>query len=677
MANDDVHIFIKREGTGDKGRDYENLFVSNVSLRLAKDNNQEFLISSNNGKFGSFDDVVMESINQVNFALQLKHSETAKHLNLESLGAKTENISVELDDGEKFSVKITECQADPLINTSKTSDKCYTFEVIKKQNYYSKKLDAYEEFFKKFYLYTDQCNVDQLKDEVYRQMRELFSCEDKICNRYLQYVSDWSKRSGKKEKLTTKTVQRIIALYLVDPFICSMNFDSECSNGKLLREAIFYFRVTVFKGNLESVVKIWTNLKNKQIENENNIITNKMYQISSKYVGTTDKLNDKEKTLLLWLLDECPLIVRMDDLVCKAIKFCTSGKFVLIGTNDNNFNRSNTLKDVEIFQNLSNLKDKNGAEHETWKSIIADFKCGLPGKEYSIEELIQEHSKLQTNINLNTIITTDDLLKMTDNGNIYKIQFRNEELPSPYIQRSVATHRINRKYLDTLDDSTLIVISNVTEQDQILFKHYSLVIVDEYLNTNVKNVLSSKKKQIYISESLCSQATFKKICDRNDGVKKCQHFKLSNRMLEWVKSNNEFVDLEKYYVKQELKFVEEKELFSLNAENNIHLISDHAGTGKSSLLKNFNNNNNSSQKLSMFLTPKEMLKICQHLKHKEMDEVENFIIDLKHSNDSAFVKEILKSMLHCGNIVYIWDALDEIEENYLEDIHPGLDCKNI
>ncbi|XP_044253071.1 uncharacterized protein LOC123004031 [Tribolium madens] len=250
--------FIKRTGTN-KGKDYEVIFIADRILKLLKDAHiEDFYISSNDSEFGSFDDMVLEVIycntTKIDtYALQLKHKDN-NDFTIKDLRAKKGNFSIreyyqdcsnhsKLLDGSVKTILFTNCPlqkksdkfqvfltnetanivpADIEIEASKPNDLINT---SSKGEWYKLNSDPkYNNFFEKFFLYTGQLNLENLRMRCLNEFQSMFHCDESVFNDYLNFLTQWSMIEGKKEKLTKSWIKRVIALQVLSPFIKPLSF---------------------------------------------------------------------------------------------------------------------------------------------------------------------------------------------------------------------------------------------------------------------------------------------------------------------------------------------------------------------------------------------------------------------------------------------------------------------
>ncbi|RZC41461.1 Ank 2 domain containing protein, partial [Asbolus verrucosus] len=287
-------FFKKRTGTTDLGKDYENVFMANITLDLILDEDiKDFKQSSNNANFGAFDDVVLEteSVNghKQNYALQLKHS--VRPLTANNLAEKKGDFGI----------------------------KKYLEDFIKLKN--------------------------DMKETVSNKFQQTFCCKGSIVTEYLKFIDNWSIREVAIHLLSP----------FVQSISCVTSSDKANPRSKLLREAICKFDVSIFnEQNCHRIIQVWTEIKNefKKVDIQQINKTRSMFQITSNYTKDVEDLNDEECCKLMWLMNMCPLIVSGNKCVVKAINLCENKRFIVLG--DGSFTEN--LHGVSVFRNLFDLK---------------------------------------------------------------------------------------------------------------------------------------------------------------------------------------------------------------------------------------------------------------------------------------------------------------------------------
>ncbi|XP_063920029.1 uncharacterized protein LOC135135022 [Zophobas morio] len=670
MSSED--IFQKRRGTTDRGKEYEDLHIASLILKLVLDNDiDNFYLASNIEEFGSFDDTVVEVLfrdgTTQTYAFQLKQSHRGKQLTLSSLTADKGNFSIKRycrdslnlhnenvklivltnlkfdGDGYEFAlddsnILITQRPQEGIVSIS--DDGC-CFQFIDTTNN-----GGYEKFFENFFLYTNQTHVDDLNDSIYKTFQETFCCEKESVLEYIRFISEWSKKEGKKEKLTKKLMRNVITLNLIKPHILHWPFSQNQVNEKikLLRDTILQFEITIFNDtNLQLVFNLWEDAKQNAVFDKHIL---HRYQLSHQYVNTSVELADIEASIFLWLLDKCPLILVNSDTVNKAIRFSKNKKFIVV---DNDYVGENP----QTFQKLSDLK-KNQPLYE---KVLKEFKCSLQGKEeISLGALTELSDKLTSRI------TTNHLLEMA-NACLAIAEDKDENLPSSYIPTLLSKVVVSSEILNRVDQETLILICCVDNEETLTqtFPNVTFVRVEENEHNQEHHKPKNKKKIVLFAKNECSEAQFYKLCSERYNKAHQVRFveNIGVRGFEWVRSKDGSSDLSELLLSGDY-YIEESQCHKYEKENCVNVVCGKPGMGKTTLMKSF-------KKRSAPTTWTVLLYVRNHYKHfKEkkdnLYEFEKYILEDTRKNFGNLACQILRSLMEKHRVTYLWDGLDEVDQ---------------
>ncbi|XP_063925523.1 uncharacterized protein LOC135139274 [Zophobas morio] len=713
---DSAEIFQKRAGTTDKGREYENIAIANIALQMLSDDLiNNFHITSNDNNFGAFDDVVIKIESHQNVvvkAMQLKHSDrktlSSEHLKSakgnfslskyfesfqqlknvvqefiiftnRSFGAK-EDAKFQLQ-GQKFYVRpVKVCSSSAHFAISKNVNFVYKFEIVEDAwtMEHISEIQEYRTFFSKFFLYTNQENFDALRQSTIEKFRTMYSLNEKDFDQYYKIISEWNMREGEKEKLNKKWMKRAIALEILSPHIESLCFGAVNDQMKILRDAISMFTITLVDENsCETAKHLWGDVgkQNIDIEEINRIRIN--YQLSVDDINANDveKLNSKLFSQLLWLMDKCPLIIRDFKNFEKAVKLCEDLKFVVLGDGM----KEEWMTHYSLFQNLSNLSLKG----EFYQKIMETFTVSIQGKEeFNLMAAFRKTEKFLENV------TTSDLMGML-NGPCF-IDGEKEILSQPYIERHLSQNIIDINYLEKVHENTIIILQYADNFDKVKdkVKKYKLINVDNFPKKqcendegSTENTVSNKsafnvsfdktdfRNKMYISNSKLCESKLKQIYTDNSKMHRFHYFKVaSNGHLQWIQSKGDMSDLENYKVSNS-SFTHENFLWSSQLENNINLITSDPGMGKSELMKSFKNKC-PSQNWTVTIYPKDVHLFFKSFNLSQgsnyLTWFERFIINEKYGSLKKLDQSFFKMCLKQNRIVYVWDGLDEILNEYLD-----------
>ncbi|XP_063924802.1 uncharacterized protein LOC135138740 [Zophobas morio] len=685
-------IFEKRAGTTDKGKKYEDLVTAKVALQLVSDSKiKDFYISSNDKNFGDFDDVVIvieTDSGMKTTALQLKHSNEKKQLYIKQLAGKkgdfslikyfksaqevqgevqefilfttnTFKISEETKfklEGEEFYVTVSKKTVSgddfDVLRTSENINYYHTFHIVEdewtKQN--AEKIQQYRTFFERFRLYTNQERFEALTKSTMNKFTDMFCSYEETFIKYVYIISEWSMRDGKKEKLSKRMMQRAIALRLLSSQIEPFVFGSVTDEMKILREAICLFDITLLEKKGSNAVKnLWGDLdQNIDLKELNKVRL--IYSLSLNYITGVENLDANLLTQLLWLMEKCPLILKKHVNMEKAINLCPDAKFIILGEGK----YEEWMKKHSVFQNLFNLKP----EVELYEKELRKFTISIQGKEP--RNLVTAFDK---NEEIFKHVTVEKLLEMA-NGPCH-IDGQKEVFPNLYIDRYLSVNIIDIKYLEHVNRNTVIILNCKGNSQQLkIYKKHTLTDIQGFLSNTDPKIFD---KPIFVrSEKNCSDSDFQIICSKTPESTTVHYFKfLSDQNLEWIGSKGCVNELRKYKLPSLSK--NENEIWSSEFSNNINLITADPGMGKTELTKSLKNNC-CARYWTVILSAqdvKSFFKNSAKSKKSDLELFETFILNEKYRHLAGLDREYLTLCLEQRNVVYVWDALDEIFTHYL------------
>ncbi|XP_063903844.1 uncharacterized protein LOC135123268 [Zophobas morio] len=733
---ENTETFKKRPGTSDRGKDYEDVVLANVVLRLLNDPGvKTFQISSNDNDFGTFDDLVIklasdkENDIQVK-AVQLKHAETKK-LTVEDLRTVKGKLSIRkyfqsykeikknIDElilftnspfnppnnetfqlkGEGFYVKLIKKEVSSDI--SENVGHVYQFEIVDDQSTAKdfQRIQEYQEFFRKFFVYTDQENCDTLKKITANKFKTTYCSDDETFGKFLRTVAEWSAQDGNKEKIDKKWAQLVLALHLLSSHTESLFFGPVDDKMKIFREAISFFDVTLIEDkSVETVKQLWGDVgKEKSINFEQLNKVRRRYLPTLAHINANDigTIDPKPFTQLLWLTADCPLILREWEKMKNILQLCADKKFVLVGgTKDEEW-----MKKYSVFQNLSDLSLK----HEIL-NIMQNFTISIQGKgELDLVTSFGSNEDIFKNV------STDTLVEML-NGTCC-IGGTKETLAEPYIERYISRNVVDNTYLEKVHENTIIILNSANNLDKVksILDKCKLIDINNFLlkkNQNGENLTNNdvnvnepnriyvgnrKKKQlnsnlndnkynshfdkssfantIYVGTRHYKNSELQQIYNEHKETKQFHYFKILNDgNLEWLCSRGDVSDVEAYKLPDEHP-TEENALWSSRLDYNINLIIGDPGMGKSELVKSLKNTC-SREYWTVLINPKD---VNLFFRNPNFSKTENssdlfvkFITNKKYESLKKLDLMFFEMCIKKNNVIYVWDALDEILNDKLD-----------
>ncbi|XP_063919735.1 uncharacterized protein LOC135134828 [Zophobas morio] len=574
------------------------------------------------------------------------------------------------------------CHSSGNLEISKNVDYVYKFEIVEDAwtAQHVSELQEYKAFFTKFFLYTNQENFDALRLSTIEKFRTMYSSSEKVFDQYYKIISEWNMRKGKKEKLHKKWMQRAIALQLLSPYIEPLSFGQVNDKMKILRDAVSTFTITIIEKNLcKNATQLWGDIVNEEIDigEINRIRRNYQLSIDNIRKNDVEKLDPKLLTQLLWLMKKCPLIIRENENLEKIIRLCGDQKFILLsdGTNEK------WMESYSLFRKLSDLSSKRGF----YEKVIENFTVSIQGKdELSLLTAFGKNEEFPENV------TMSHLMGMLNEP--HYIDGEKEILSKPYIERQLFKNIIDFKYLERVQEHTIVILncSNNFEKIKHKLHNYKLVNIDivskdkfedgENIRQNVISTKSSFNdkfdnsnllKKIYICSSKFTESNMQKIYTDNSEIHTFHYFKIAdNGHLEWIQSKGDTSELENYKLSDKC-FVHENVLWSSQLENNINLITSDPGMGKSQLMKNFKNKCPPNY-WTVTIYPKDVHSFFKSFKLKQpsnyTNSLEEFIIHEKYGSLKQLEINFFEECLKQNRVLYIWDALDEIVNEYLDSV---------
>ncbi|XP_063926709.1 uncharacterized protein LOC135140199 [Zophobas morio] len=679
--------FKKRSGTTDRGKDYEHFYIANLVLKLISDDTvQNFYLSSNDDKFGIFDDVVVEVqyINQKEthlYAVQLKQSKNkvlrsrdftapkgnfsfVEYLKDYNENLKTtynsinvvlftncnaqisDNLSVDFKKQE-FVVTVSETPQNDLLSSC-AQGSCYTFATENEQN----------DFFQHFYLYTGQADADQMEKETFKMFSKEFSGDKAAFQIFLRFITEWSKLEGNKHKLDKKWMQEMIALSLLSAVVKPLKFAKDVSvsaKGKTVRTAVSKFHVTALDNDdYISIKNLWADVADAVETLQINQVRKK-YDLMLDYVSSRNHLyqEDKEISKILWLLEKCPLVVEVSLQTQRAIALCPERSFIILGVDE--------TRTQDIFKNVSDLRK----HEEIFKSVLNNFTYSLEGqREVCLNELLQWNQELAT------MITTSNLVQTIDRPLL--IGSVKEVLPPCHVTRTLSKILIDVQFLEAITNSVIVVteVEDLTAFVKLHLKEAQKHHLDE--NTDEHVCLEVRNNVVHLYKGKLSQQEFRNLCTKTPAKNKCHRFKyVDEKVLEWIESTNNLEELKTFRLSGfSTHSVHESQL--VNDDNKTNIICANPGMGKSTLMKNLKISTRSS--IWTILISARNHALYFRKRGGDVDGFFNYILDENCRLCHTFDAEVFRTLLEKDQVQLIWDGLDEVSDRSLEVILTLIDA---
>nr|XP_015840073.1 PREDICTED: uncharacterized protein LOC103315105 isoform X2 [Tribolium castaneum] len=642
--------FKKRAGTTDFGKKYEDLNLARLVLKLVIDDTvDDFTISSNDEKFGDFDDIVIELKSDKSFtktAIQIKYSNEGKTLPVSSFWCEKGDFSLKkylrsykqikqyklilftnrkLDlahensfNFENISLRIVQEQVDQLVNSAKHDGRCYKFEANEASDSNLEILG----FFENFRIFTNQSSVSVIEKMTLDEFQKIFHCPSEHFHTYLQFITRWSLLEGNKEKLGKELMKRAIALNVLSPFIQPLVPSLIDEKMILLRKTIAKFQVTVFrKKSYDKIKGLWGDFYQKLGQNNNDNKIKSRFQLDQ---------DDSFGSKMLWLKSDAPLIVVESVTTSRIIQMCNDW-FIVLG------NGPILPQNRTVFRHLADLNQ--GSE-------MYKLTCCVQGKEQQLFETFFDNEMRQ-------VVTTDDLLQLLSQE-VYSFGGKQETLPVPYIERFLTGHVIRFEHLHKMDSLVVIncgkKLETITKRNKIksLLRGLNAINGSDYLKDTCyhKSDCDLLKPKLFLFEDKCSQQDFDKIRELNK-YETIHHFSVveDDEHLEWLKSNKNATDLKEFLIKSVT--INESLIFD---KSGVNLIIGEPGIGKTIFVKNLKKHN-SPNIWSVILSP----SVFQNPFNRHT--FEEVILAQTHTN---LDRKILQILMKKNRVVYIVDSWDQI-----------------
>ncbi|XP_063929929.1 uncharacterized protein LOC135142188 [Zophobas morio] len=689
-------VFTKLQGTTNWGLEYEQLNITNLTIKLATDDDVvDFKISSNDGKYRPFDDIVCEiekrdgtlreseKTNTKKYAIQMKHANESGELTINDLQKgkfslltyfqkfqdatrQSNNLNnfslilytnrnfddsqreVSIGSGEKkVELVIQKCEPERLLNTGNRGC-CYQFIVVDTKDIENKCLTEYKRFFNQFFLYTGQMGTEELRYNMFE--REYMKQEG--INAYNHFIKCWCECEEEKFLLDIHIIKAALALNLLGPYVKPLHFGNvgNTVRTEMLKEALSELVLVIFgKKQEEKVKNLWRDAKSRlEKKFQNDEIKKKLEDNLKKYLyivaqtqaeARINELNNEQYTKLLWLLNECPLIVEANNVSRKIIKTLNLNKKIIL------------LE--ERSQQFTKLKDLT--HYEDFEKILNNFYCSIQGKNnVPIKTFVESCDEMLE------IVTVNELIDMANDSLV--ICKEEEKISEPYIPRLLTRTIIKPDFLKHEQKDALVVITCWKESE--LFRGLSLTEVGNETDAPPDGTLYKCKDELLEHE-------FEKLCKKKDKSQGHQLRFTNDQQLEWVRSRGDVTVLKSF--QDNTSTSEESDILNCETDNLINIISAHPGMGKTELMMNLKNNKSSSTSWTIMIYVRNHNEYFNNNK-SDVKAFKDYIFErVEHrlgSGDHEFELKFLSLVRDFGfiDIRFIWDGLDEISNDHLENV---------
>jgi ankyrin repeat protein len=658
----------KRAGTSDRGKDYEWLLCAFYCLKLSTTADVvEFDLLTNSEFFGDFDDITLR-VKYIDgsvkvFLLQLKHSEKAKTLALNSLTApsgdftffkyqksydnilslknfhfilytnKTANFKdkTQLTLGDRrIAIRQHSCVGGKLLDTNRGRN-CSVFR-------FESESDQKWDFLSNFYIYVNQQNDTNLKQSISDLLKTRLECD--VYTTFVEFMRGWWAGSF---KLTKYDVVAKLAELVLSPMVKTVSGEECNDKTRLIEEAILKFDMTIVEpGGGEKITKIWSKtLEPKDMKVVS--LTALKFGLVTKGIGKMSDLSMEKQAKVLWFMDQVPLVVQQEAskknqllAVISLIEGCRKKKrIVLIGHTDAKFPSWNTFTSLSDIPRGDTLR----------KTITQTLTCSLQGKKsISLEEMHIVDDEIASAFTLHQLleISTDD------NFNIGEPV---ESLPPTYIPRFFYKILMNYSVIDGLKECR-ILLSCKGEKERLQKKFNKRMVP---LSCYWGHDASFCKHYVYVSDGEFDRGA---VDDLMQDKKADHHFRFSAQNIQWLTSR-EVQELRKYKRVDASQVFGESEIEE-NVHHKIRVLASHTGTGKTSFLNRVKN-----QAPANFFVIK--INLRDHLEFFQSDHKENLVWDYladfvsKTRSYNDFERKVVRNFDKTKTII-LWDSFDDLPQ---------------
>jgi uncharacterized protein Smg (DUF494 family) len=630
--------------------EYEKLVSTYFSLKLLEDGSiKSFTLNINPSTFRKFNHLTVSITyhdgHKEQFALQFKYRQEGRdkleakyELNTEKKSfyisdyrAEFEKISPDIQNNYKFilftnatflnfhEVKNYEAEL------CKTSFKANVFNTNNIYQFQESKTNCQKEFYRRFYLFSAQKNVQELKEAILQVFRENFHSDSNTATNYIDFFENLRMGNYLNTKVTRDEVILKLTSLLLSNHVIRTSLRAERDDKiQQLEEAIQQFDVTSIQDISKDFIKDKWRYSNRQTNLvEDWARRNKM--LPSQKQGILDR---PQKDLLCYLKENLLFVTitkNSAEMIYQIINLCKSAenvelKFVLIGERIDNKN----LEQWKIFRNLSNLK----SNQELYHKMTTSFKISLQGRK--AETLATLRSKF--NLDLDEFITPKELFQMLQDDLLVGQAI--EKISGYYIPRILLKEEFSYKCLPEMcEQKTVIVQCNgksKTLKRRLKSEFRNLKILD--FNNFQQNPRNYTKSFVILTDE--------KFNEQLDSI---FHLKLTDdNKLAWMDNK----------IKAEELLISDKQ---------VNVICGTSGIGKSTIMKRLAN----EYPLNCWVI---IVPLKQHSWFFKKPSSTANVLEYLFGNNNKMDQAILQCFKKSREILFLFDGLDELDSDSISNV---------
>jgi ankyrin repeat protein len=632
------------------GYEYEKLVPAYLSLKLLEDSSiKNFTLNVNPSGYRKFDDLTVnitthEGPNE-RFLLQLKHRQLGrdqiearselnrekKNFNISDYCAEFERLSPEVQDNYKFILytnakfrnfhEVRNYKAE----LCRTSFKAKVFNTDNIYQFQESKADLQKTFYRKFYLYSGQKNVQQLIEAIVQIFRGNFHSDSNTATCYIDFFGNLRMGNYLNTEITRdEIILKLTSLLLSNHVIRTRVREERNNKIQQLEEAIQQFEVTLLQDIDQEFVKDnWCYSHRQEHLVEDWARNNKMLPKQSQ-----DILDEKQKQLLQYLMQNLVfvnVVTNYEDVVYKVVNLCRSTenfklKFVLTGK----VIEDEVLKKWKIFRNLSELRSNQYLYH----SMTTSFKISLQGRKAESVETF----KTEFDLHFDEFITPDILFKMLQADLVVGTAI--EKLSGYYIPRILLKSEFNYKHLEEMCEQNTVIVQCNGES-----KTFRNLLNKEFRGLNILDLNHYQQDPSQYQKSYLVLTDQKFYEDNHSTI---QLKLIQNNKLEWIKMKIEAEDLNVL-------------------DKQIKAICGSPGIGKTTMMKRLAN----KCPLNYWVV---IVPLQQHnwfLKTKPTTEE---ILKYFLNSNKKIDQQVLQYFQKFKQILFLFDGLDELDSDSITNV---------